>query len=445
MNKIVSHDSRDSKRGDFFQPLVGIMYALSKSVLCDFKKLTIEHHGDVSFDSLCQIETKHHKLQQSLGDTSEDFWKTLYNWVKQDLNFDKLVLHTTSHFPKKGKSFLKKWNNSSIDERVDLLKKIEFGYNLRQIKTYFISERTIEILENKGIKKELVNKIGKQKLNKRKFEKLLMVLKVSDSDSLILLSDCKDTSHSKYKNWNYSRYINSCSLEKLQEISSKVTLDTNQEKDFELVKKISKLPIFRGVCKSDKDFIFLIQERIAGAIASKVVGEEKWEVSNQQFYTIINESKSVFFNENYKPIFDIYAIKEPSKEAIIQYTKKKFVDELDRILCKPEELKEAIVDYWKTNTLLGEELESNPMFVDEEYLPYKETIIHPQLINKKRTFYKVEDKSENLKKSLRFYREARGLNYGDYKSIKSFPYFTHGTLHNIIEDDAKEFNWIIDD
>lgn len=448
MSKTVQHDGRDSKRGDFYQSLVAIKYAIFEEELFNFNKLTIEHEGDVSFDDLIQIETKHHISPKSIADTSEEFWKTHYNWLKQELKFEKYILHTTCHFPQKGDSLLKKWNNSSLTQRIDLLNKISFDFNLDSIREYQFSGVNLEIIENLGVKKHTIDLISKVKGTKLTLDEVTQILsnsKISETETFIIARECKATSDPKYKIWNYARYVKSYPVDELKTLLSRVTIKTEQQNDFEIIKSIAKHPTFRGKCKNDNDYNYLIGERIAGAIASKVVGEKRWEIPNLQFYNIINDSMSDFFKENYRPVFDKYLNIKPEEEDIQLNMRKKFVFELDRISCKSDEIKEAIVDYWKTNSLLIEELELNPTFVDDEYNTYKNEIIYPKVVNKKRTYIKTEDISKNLKNSQMFYRESRDLNFQDHRSIKSLPYFTHGTLHNIIEDDTNDFKWIIDD
>ncbi len=158
----------------------------------------------------------------------------------------------------------------------------------------------------------------------------------------------------------------------------------------------------------------------------------------------MNEAKSLFYKENYRPIFDKYLSKEPSDKQLSYNSEKCFLKELKQINCEPDEIKDATVDYWKTNTLIAEELNSNPLFVEEEYVPYKENIVKPRIVNNKRKYNGNGSEQENLKVSLRFYRDAKDICFSDYLGIRSLPYFTHGTMNNIVEDD-NDFNWIIND
>lgn len=444
----VNHDSRDSKRGDFYQPLIAILYALTKPNLFHFEKLTIEHEGDVSFDNKIQIESKHHKNGNSLGDTNEEFWKSLYNWLNQKKNFEELVLHTTSHFPKKGISKLKKWNDTTVDGRIDIINEIDFGYNLEEINDYKFSKINLEILNNLGVtqdKMDLLTISERKTYSETELSEILENSELAEPEIKLIKKECKNTTNKKYQNWNYSRFILSCGQELLKEIISKLRIESSQKTDKETVIEISQTPTFRGVCKTDKDFAILIEEKLAGAIASKVVGEKRWELSNEKFYAILNEAKTNFYKENYKPIFDKYLSKEPTEEELEKHSELSFYKELSQMNCESDELMEATVDYWKTNTLISEELDSNPFFVHEEYMSYRNSIIRPKIVNNKRLEIPTDSQKENLKKSLLFYRKTKAIEFRDFNGIKSFPYFTHGTMNNIVEDENEDFNWIIND
>lgn len=56
-NKKQKNDDKEGIRGVAYQCLVAVKYALE---LEHFNLLTIEHEGDVTFDSKLQIEVKHH-------------------------------------------------------------------------------------------------------------------------------------------------------------------------------------------------------------------------------------------------------------------------------------------------------------------------------------------------------------------------------------------------
>jgi hypothetical protein len=442
-----THDAHHSKRGDFYQPLVAIKYAITKENVMQFNKLTIEHDGDVSFDDILQIETKHHKDPTALGDKSEDFWKTLYNWVIQKKAFKELILHTTAHYSKTGISHLKKWNNKNADDKYKILKNIKFDFKLSNFKDFRVDDKNIFILKNRGLKEHeiglLLKSCGKNKRTKD-FKNKVDSLNIDPKFKKIILEECKDTSAKTYKIWNFSRVILSFNEKKVKEIIGKATIYHSQAIDNEIWKELKALPFFSIMpINSEKDFKYFIEERVAGSIASKVVGESRWEVTRAEFDTNIQNIATQFFNDHYRPSFDKYLRLDPDDLVVDQNQDKLFVEELKAMKCETEEVKEAIVEYWKTNTLIAEEIEEDLNFYDDEYCVYKMKQIYPRLIGKKRRCKSNENLELNLAESLEFYRNVLEMNFEDYRSIKSLDYFEHGTMQNIVEDEANSFNWIL--
>ncbi len=317
------HDSRDSNRGNFYQAIVAIKYAIGKD-LSNFENLTIEHEGDVSFDKKIQIEVKHHKNKKSLADTSEDFWKTLYNWINQKSNFNKLILHTTEHFSTNRNAYLKKWNKSSNEERYKIIHRIKFKHNFDKVEKFKIFDRNIEILTQCDIKQttlENLKSFQKKSYSKDKFIELLNDLKIIDKEKYIILNECKDTSATKYKTWNYQRYIQKVSKDKLIKILNKINIETQQPIDTELIKELMTYPFFKSIPCKPEDLEEIISVRIAGMIQSKVIGEKKWQISNKQFYAIIHSAAKDFYNDNYKPIFDRYLTENAPDSVEKEYVK----------------------------------------------------------------------------------------------------------------------------
>lgn len=122
------NDATASKIGDVFQYMVALEECFE---LKDGEELVIEECGDVSRrDSksqklILQIEVKHHLANKALTDKSEDFWKTLDNWLYE---FDRiktcerLVFLTTSDYGKN--TLFKRWDVMDKEERFNRLKKV---------------------------------------------------------------------------------------------------------------------------------------------------------------------------------------------------------------------------------------------------------------------------------------------------------------------------------
>ena len=443
MNK-ETHDSRDSKRGDYYQALVAVEYAINDQ-FNDFEELVIEHHGDVTFDETIQIEVKHHKNKTSLGDTHEDFWKTLYNWVNQKKYFEKLVLHTTAHFPK-ANSKLKKWNTEDAKGRFKILQAIKFSHSLAKIKDYKISDRSLEILLKKGICFDTITKLKQsknKKYSKTNFEKFLKEKEIVADEQLILIKECKDTTAKKYKTWDYNRYITSFKFDELEALLQKIKINTEQPNDVDLIDKISRTSVFKSLpCNRKEDLFEIIKERLAGKIQAKVAGDKKWAINNEQFFNAIKQSGKDYYDETYLSVFDKYMTAQIPDDVKPKFREKRFVEQLTSINCEREGIEDAIIDTWKTIELLGEETKRNPFFYEDEYLPYKSEVVLKNVKNKVRRIKKSDNIIERKENSLLFYYDMVDMNVPDYKSIKSvYAYFKHGTMQNLVEEN--EFSWVL--
>lgn len=438
-NKKQKNDDKEGIRGIVYQCLVAAKYALE---LEHFDLLTIEHEGDVTFDSKLQIEVKHHVDKPSMGDKHEDFWKTLYNWCVHGKEYDKLILYTTSHPSSRG-SILGDWNTLSTDRRLYALKKVDFNYNLDSISEYCISAINLSILENLNLTGQTLAFMKSCKNKVFSGDDLLKVLQennISKEEQTIILRECKNTNSEVYTCYNYSRFILSLQEEKLRSVLSKIEVKWNQSTDDELVNELAASNRLHIIpCQSENEYQKLIKEKLVGFIVSKVMGKGRWEVTDKQFYATIQGIGKDYFQQYYNPLFDDYLNKNPDPADYTPSEEKKFLTELKQIECDEEELTDALIDYWKTNTLLAEEDEKNPAFFEAEYKPYKNKIVHPRLINKKKSMLnKRIDKNEN---ALHFYRDAKCMSV-PHKSIPAYPYFIHGTMQNIVEDDELNFSWL---
>lgn len=439
------NDSKDNKRGDFYQALVSLKYALSDEYR-KFKLLTFEHLGDITFDSSVQIECKHSKNKQTLSDTSEDFWKTLYNWIRLKKKFNKYILHTTDHFPKQKNtvSQLSRWCKSSQDQRWDILHNIKFNYDLDEISNYKIFDRNLEIISNLNLSKTILESLKTKKnkqFNELEFNNILSVLDVPENDKITLIRELKDTSDKKYNAWNYSRYVLSCIKVEVLPLLENIAIETEQLNDDELLSDLVTYPTFEVLDRPIYEKIQIVKN-IAGIINSKVEGNGRFEYTRGQLFKIIKQETNDFYNKEYRPIFDKYNNYIAPENLSEIYSNYKFFNELKQLQCENDELEDAVVDFWKTVTLLDEEETNSPGFTMKEYTPYK-TEVHVKIKNRKRDFTKSSNYYENLDKSLKFYRSAKQIEVFGYKSIPNFEYFKHGTMQNIVEDTILNFSWIL--
>ncbi|MGL5257355.1 MAG: hypothetical protein ACRC76_09955, partial [Proteocatella sp.] len=227
--------------------------------------------------------------------------------------------------------------------------------------------------------------------------------------------------------------------DKLKSIISKVEIKSDQPIDTDLILQIANSPAFQVIPCKHEDRIDIIRDKVVGFIQGKVVGKGRWEITRDQLMVTIQGVIKDYSRSFYNPIFDKYFDKNVNDDDFQRYTEKKFVSELTKISCEEDEIREAINDYWKTSSLIVEEIENNPTFGESEFQIYKTQKVRPLLTNKKRL---CADEKPN--DSRYFYRKAKNLNIGPYKSIPDYPYIKHGTMQIIVEDDNFKFSWLYD-
>ena len=92
-----SNNATPKYLGYFYQVLIAIEQCFHAS---SNETIWLECCGDV-YDGQTSTEVKHHFGDGNLTDNSDDFWKTLKNYVVEDVTpFNSLVLHTTAKIPK---------------------------------------------------------------------------------------------------------------------------------------------------------------------------------------------------------------------------------------------------------------------------------------------------------------------------------------------------------
>lgn len=113
-------DATASSKGTIYQFCVAVQKCYE---MVAGQKLLVECQGDVTISNKQQIETK--LYSDSLTDGHINFWKTLYNWMQDKFDpelYSSLILYTTQQFSERAS--ISKWNESTLEERLDILQKI---------------------------------------------------------------------------------------------------------------------------------------------------------------------------------------------------------------------------------------------------------------------------------------------------------------------------------
>ena len=132
--KKISFDSTSSIKGVLFQFLIALERCFEMQ---EGQAVYIETYGDVSvlgnLSDSKQIESKLYK--KALTDSDKNVWKSLYNWMREDVPIDQfgyLVLLTTQKVPM-GSAWLN-WNDKTPSERMAVLRNIKKSFDSRKRK-----------------------------------------------------------------------------------------------------------------------------------------------------------------------------------------------------------------------------------------------------------------------------------------------------------------------
>ncbi|RAP30366.1 hypothetical protein C2W64_01558 [Brevibacillus laterosporus] len=123
--KRASNDATLSKLGDIYQQYIGLLECFKMQ---EGETILFEVEGDVtklSNNNSFQMEIKHHLKKNPIIDRNIDFWNTIRNWFKEFnriKDHKKLILFTTAEIDVR--SSLYNWNDESIDQRLNILRKI---------------------------------------------------------------------------------------------------------------------------------------------------------------------------------------------------------------------------------------------------------------------------------------------------------------------------------
>lgn len=150
------NDASSSIDGIVYQFYIALKYAFE---LPANRKLLIEKFGDVTIESISQIEVK--KYQQNLTDSHENLWNTIYNWLdmKFDINgIETLILLTTQSIGPR--SVLKDWNLKDADQKLNILKEIDNKFSKRKKKDVSKEEliKSVLKIENRQKLKNVLEK-----------------------------------------------------------------------------------------------------------------------------------------------------------------------------------------------------------------------------------------------------------------------------------------------
>ncbi|MBO7570927.1 MAG: hypothetical protein J6T48_02120 [Bacteroidales bacterium] len=160
---------------DSTSPFKGILFqfhvALEKCFeMEECQSVYIETYGDVSLlgnlSNSKQIEAKFYK--KSLTNLDKNVWNTIYNWMNTDFPIDKFssfVLFTTQKIGKD--AAWADWNNKSLKEREEVLKKIKKSFDEQKSKSKQL-KKCMDVIfdtENKTRLSKIIEKLYIDSIN----------------------------------------------------------------------------------------------------------------------------------------------------------------------------------------------------------------------------------------------------------------------------------------
>lgn len=154
-NSKIRNDASSSIDGIVYQFYIALKYAFE---LPENRKLLIEKFGDVTIENNSQIEVKNY--QDSLTDTHENLWNTLWNWLDIAFNiemFETLILLTTQKVGERSK--LREWNLKNTEQKLKILKEIFENYEKKtkkDIQKYELLKNVLKTENRDKLKKILV-------------------------------------------------------------------------------------------------------------------------------------------------------------------------------------------------------------------------------------------------------------------------------------------------
>lgn len=177
MGEVFSNQATPQYLGYVYQVLIAIESYFNSE---PNQTIWLECYGDI-YDGTTATETKLHLDTHNLVSDSIDFWKTLYNFLKEETDtFQYFILHTTSKIPTN--SIFYGWNDKNVEQKYDILKlhspvkTIEHYYNFifsdkLKDKLYIVlkkfsiksSQESVENKWNSLIEAKILNLLGEYK------------------------------------------------------------------------------------------------------------------------------------------------------------------------------------------------------------------------------------------------------------------------------------------
>ncbi|WP_053366281.1 ABC-three component system protein [Bacillus sp. FJAT-27245] len=226
----------------------------------------------------------------------------------------------------------------------------------------------------------------------------------------------------------------------LLSILEKLIIYTGQLKIEEKYNQLQKDRFFLGIEK--EKIPNFINELMGYILTQPINSPHTWYIIHEEFKTYVVEVVKRFSNDS-RPLPDIYADKEPKN--IAPYYKECFTEEILKIEYGDEEVREAIINYWRTKQTAIRYFHSHPIYLRDFNL-YKRELEKKLIRNKRKSKrnFDITDERKCIAKSQDFYDESLELSAIPFGSVNpNRLFFQHGTIHEIVNE--KKITWLMKD
>lgn len=375
----VVNDASDKVKGFLYQFYIALNYCFE---LKQGEKLYIEKYGDVTIDSISQIEVKNYS--KPLTDSDDNFWNTLCNWLNDSFdsnNYKQLILLTTQQIG--ANSQLNNWNKKTKAEKITAITSIADTYCKKNSKP---KSPHIE-----SIKKHMETVISAEK--KETLEKILEKFTIID-----------------------------CAL------------------GFEEIYESMKTKYARHILEENQD---LYLSTLLGFVINPKIVSNNWEILCEDFSKKVQDLSGIY---QARTVVFPKIEKSFSQEEIEEKKGSLFVKKIDDIKYDEDVKNEAISHYLYTNNLLLKDLASYKLLPNVMSSYENELLNSFKTKRRRyfRNASQNPNPTNIINESQNFYDDVTGEAAQPFVNFNDTPKrFRNGFYHIMADEDDDKIVWLL--
>lgn len=375
----VVNDASDKVKGFLYQFYIALNYCFE---LKQGEKLYIEKYGDVTIDSISQIEVKNYS--KPLTDCDDNFWNTLCNWLNDSFdsnNYKQLILLTTQQIG--ANSQLNNWNKKTKTEKITAITSIADTYCKKNSKP---KSPHIE-----SIKKHMETVISAEK--KETLEKILEKFTIID-----------------------------CAL------------------GFEEIYESMKTKYARHILEENQD---LYLSALLGFVINPKIVSNNWEILCEDFSKKVQDLSGIY---QARTVVFPKIEKSFSQEEIEEKKGSLFVKKIDDIKYDEDVKNEAISHYLYTNNLLLKDLASYKLLPNVMSSYENELLNSFKTKRRRyfRNASQNPNPTNIINESQNFYDDVTGEAAQPFVNFNDTPKrFRNGFYHIMADEDDDKIVWLL--